>query len=242
MATQQKGVKDKLFFKYCSAFANLYGRLPVRDAFDIIDQHNPEKYTFDDFVSYLEAYQRRRDHCDVKPEGFFFVFDPYDTDDWPNKEIISDCYETDCYSDPSDENEYDILVHEQSGKPLYVPSKEELLKYADDHYYARSPELTAVIDFVLKNKVKLPFSLTAHDIAAEVGLPLIMESNATEAVQLLIKWLKVPKNTDEQVRFLSELTELVLALSDNTRMWFLRGHTPNEMSELVVTNTICLEP
>ena len=240
MTTQKRSAKDKAFFKYCSAFANFYGRLPVRDAYDIINRQNPGEYTFDDFIEYLKAYQRRRDCSGYEVEGFFFVFDPRGLEDWANGDIVGDCYETDCYGDPPDENKYDVLVLEQRGKPLYVPSKDELLKYADDHYYARSPELTAVIEFVQKHKTKLPFSLTAHDIVGEVSLPIIMESDATEAIQSLMKWLNVPSDADEQLHFISDLTELVVALSNNTRMWFLRGHTPVEMREIVVSDTVHL--
>ena len=132
MATQKRS---------CSSFANFYGRLPVRDAYDIINRQNPGEYTFDSFIEYLKAYQRRRDCSGYEVEGFFFVFDPRDLEDWANGDIVGDCYETDCYGDPPDENKYDVLV-----------LKDELLKYADDHYYARSPELTAVIEFVQKHK------------------------------------------------------------------------------------------
>ena len=47
-------------------------------------------------------------------------------------------------------------------------------------------------------------------------------------------------HADKQLRFISDLTELVVALSNNTRMWFLRGHTPVEMSEIVVSDTVHL--
>ena len=67
-----------------------------------------------------------------------------------------------------------------------------------------------------------------------------MESDATEAIQSLMKWLNVPSDADEQLHFISDLTELVVALSNNTRMWFLRGHTPVEMREIVVSDTVHL--
>ena len=230
--TKNRDNQSDTFYDYCSAMSNFYGRIPVVDAFKIIDLQNPEKYTIDDFWHYLEDYQNKRDtNANIhNPGGFFFVFfvgrGPHS---FEKAEIVTDCYECACHELKSIDNPYFRLVEEQKGRPLYVPSKKELLKYSDDSYYAPSPELDAVVEWVLQHQCKLPFTLTSEDIITEVMLPIIMDSDPIQAVSDLIKWLKFPEDEDEVEALLSELSHLVQTLHNNTRMWYLRGHTPEEL-------------
>ena len=59
--TKYKGNQSDTFYDYCSAMSHLYGRIPVVDAFKIIDRQNPGKYSIDDFWNYLKDYQKKRD-------------------------------------------------------------------------------------------------------------------------------------------------------------------------------------
>ena len=67
------------------------------------------------------------------------------------------------------ENHYATLVREQRGRPLYVPSKEELLKYADDHYFKNSEEGVASMRKVMEDMR----NETALQKSKEIALRLI---------------------------------------------------------------------
>ena len=97
--TRYQGDQSDTFYDYCSAMSNFYGRIPVVDAFKIIDQQNPGKYTINAFWNYLRDYQNKRDINIDRPDGFFFVFFlggekcPLE-----KAEIVNDCYEFDCHN------------------------------------------------------------------------------------------------------------------------------------------------
>ena len=225
-----KDNQSDTFYDYCSAMAIFYGRIPVVDAFKIIDQQNPGKYTIDAFWNYLKDYQKIRDIDFDRANGFFFVFFiGRGSHSLEKTEIVNDCYECDCHNLKSIDNPYLRLVEEQKGRPLYIPSKKELLKYSDDTYHAPSPELDAVVEWVLQHQRDLPFTLEAEDIITEVILPIIMDSDPIQAVSDLTKWLKFPEDEDEEVALIYELLNLIQTLHNNTRMWYLRGHTPVEL-------------
>lgn len=228
-----KKTDEKLFYDYCSAFASFYGRISVLDAFNIITQQNGGKYTLEEFVDYLERYQMRRNEKNI--EGYFFLYSSLEPHKAIEMDIVNDCFECDCYGEGSTTKNYYVeLVSKQYGKPLYVPPKDKLLKYADDSYYEITPQTEAVIQFVKKHKRKLPFRLTTGDIASEVLLPIIMDSEPLEAIECLLKWLDLPEDEKNYSEMLSTLTDLVFELHNNTRMWFLRGYTPNEMSKIAL--------
>lgn len=56
----------------------------------------------------------------------------------------------------------------QRGKPYYIPAKNELLQYADEHYYEKNDSFIALREFLLQH-MKLPLE-RAEDIADELQL------------------------------------------------------------------------
>ena len=222
---------SELFLKYCNAMVNFYGRIPVIEAYEIIKLQNGEQITLDDLFGFLVKINNR-DTSKDRTESCFFLYTEEDYLTPFNSDIVHECFETDCFEDPSsDNNDYERLVEVQSLSPRYVPPKNELLKYASDEYYEDSPELQAVVDWVLNHQRKLPFPLEDEDIICEVTLPLTMESDPESALEDLVKWINLPKDEDKQDALLEELFSLIFALHRNTREWFLNGHKPRELPE-----------
>ena len=148
-------------------------------------------------------------------------------------EILSDCLEGVCFDDDTlhDMERYKELSENQKQHSYYIPSKEELLKYADDSYHPVLPEHQDLVDWVMNHKTELPFELTPEEIIAEVSLPLKMESDYSDAFGSLLKWLDMPEGEKSFTEASGELFDLISRVGYNTRMWFLCGYTPEEIGQ-----------
>lgn len=233
MAYKKGTEESNLFFKYCMSFVFLYGRIPVKEAFDIIQYQNDAQFSLSSFLDFLKNTEKDRQKHYMHTNTFFVLFSPNGSSDPYEMELVNDCYEYACHDYQNKNNPYRILVDKQKGRLLYMPPKEDLLKYADDTYNEITPEMKRIADWVLKNKCKLPFRLTRQDIYSEVCLPLKMDSDYFDAFESLMKWIDLPDDEDIMMDLLSELFGLIVEAYNNTRTWYLRGHTPYEMREII---------
>jgi len=48
-----------------------------------------------------------------------------------------------------------------------------------------------------------------------------------------MKWIDLPDDEDIMMDLLSELFGLIVEAYNNTRTWYLRGHTPYEMRDII---------
>lgn len=116
---------------------------------------------------------------------------------------------------------------QRRGKPFYIPPKEELLRYKDDHYYEITKEYRDLLKFVTMHLLK------GDDDRAENLVKEIQgycEYDFTPgAIFELFNDCDIVFDNDNQV---NEVLQLVMNLANNTRIWENNGHTPNEMFEL----------
>ena len=119
----------ELILRYFDAFANLYGIIPMKRAYRIIEKQNPElnltKEQFKEIVNGLDF-----------PDTYYVIWseeEVYDENadetDLFDKLLIADYILT--FGDPED---YEKLVLEQGDRPFYVPEKDELLKYEEPQF------------------------------------------------------------------------------------------------------------
>ena len=219
---------QRFFEKYIMAMVNFYGRITLKDAFDTIQYQNDASYNYDIFVAYVK--KRRQEIIDSgKDYHHYLIFLPSDidpgVDDDPHKiEFLHEVFgELD--------DDYDDLVTYQQMYPRYIPKKNDLLRYADDDYLPDTDELRTAVDWVLDHqKADLPFKLTYADVATELLLPMMMESDANSSAADILKWVEFPKERKAQLQAMKELADLILDLNNHTRSWLLHGHTPIEVS------------
>ena len=134
-----------LLKNYFDAFGHFYQRISLRDAYDIFRRHNGEIISREDFISFSEIVRHEE-------KGFCFYFILAEDELFDNvadtqpidREIVAECLVV------VDEELYYQMRDAQADKPLYVPEKEELLKYADDLYYRVTPELAAMEEFLIQ--------------------------------------------------------------------------------------------
>ena len=116
----------------------------------------------------------------------------------------------------------DALLKEQREKTYYMPEKEELLRYEDPHFYEMTPQLEKLADYVrktyTKNEEKIKEFLDDTMFAVQLNGSFQDHIHIFEGFGFAIK-------TQKQLR---QISELLMKVTNYTRMWVNRGYTPLE--------------
>ncbi len=212
----------ELLHSYFSAFANFYGILTLKDAYNIIIKQNPELLTFDKLYEFTEIVKREKQY-------YYIV----DADEMRSnalstpetREIVAE----DLLS--VDDDAYYELFEAQSDKPLYIPKKDELLRYEDEFYYEKTPSSDAVEKFFIKRKKITGEDLL--DVMADIICSYNISDNPIEEAFDSLEWMEIELTDDE----VETLGELLCKLNNNFRTRFNRGYTPNELSKILKKST-----
>lgn len=207
-----------LLHRYFSAFANLYGILPLADAYRIINKQNKNLLTFDQLYGFSDIVAHE--------EQYYFIVDSDEMwSDMPAKpetrEIVAEhllCI---------DEEDYYRMAEMQNGKPLFIPSKEELLRYEDEYYYEKTPRAIAVENFFKTKK-----NITGErllDVMAEITGGMNIADDPVDHSLRSIARLGIELTDAEVIR----IGNLLCDMSNNYRMQANRGYTPTELSHLI---------
>lgn len=205
-----------LLHRYFDAFSNFYHLLSLRDAYKIISEQNPNLLSFEDFIFFSEIVRREQHHYFIDSE-----------DDWEGNDVDSQKrYIIIEYLLVIDINDYYELKHLRKGKPLYVPPKDELLKYEDDYYYEKTPQALAMQDFFKKN-CRLN-DREIEDIMIEIRSELtFFDSSIDHIFDINERYgIVFTKSMAE------EFIEKYYLWNNNIRMPANKGHTPVELCKL----------
>ena len=160
---------------YFDAFSNLYGKLPLRAAFEIINEQNDNRFSEETLLNFAKSKKREK--------RFYYIISPGDyyddVDDLGplDDEIVNESLFV------VDNQDYYQLDEKQIGKPLCVLPKEELLKFADDCYREETPATLALEKFLEENvKISQPPASTgcvntAKDLVDEYVLGLTIDTD-----------------------------------------------------------------
>lgn len=223
---REAGLKDNTFRtlrKYFSAMANLYGIIPLEEAYDIIHEQSPRLVTKEEFLAFADV---ARHECEnyyvLRPEeleGAKTAGAAASGDDLGAEIIVRDVADADLAI-------YEELKKDQAGKPWYVPKRADLLAYGDANYYEETPASDALIQFLLQG---LALSLAdAQKVFHEILLHVRSgDVNQQALLQRLSRLgLRFAKRGD-----MMQFMELCAAFHNNSRMQANRGYTPFEMAE-----------
>ena len=230
MGLSKKDVQ--LLNDYFDAFSNFYGRLPLRTAFEIINEQNDGRFSEALLLKFTESKKREeRFYYIINPSDFFEDREDLDKLDWEIAHESLFCV---------DEGEYYDLCDAQEGKPICVLSKQELLKYADDFYKEETAENKALEKFLEENVEILqpPASSgcinTAKDLVDEYILGLKIETDLTRiGIEDLLRLAILPEDEEKYNRLMDELLPLAIDARNGTRIWANRGYTPTELAMLI---------
>lgn len=221
----QLGLPDdtiKLLHDYFAAFGEFYHIISLHDAFSIIKRQNGDLISKEAFIAFSEIVRHEDGH-------YYFVLGADELyDDVPVSEIMDREIVLESLVE-FDFEDYYCVSDIQMGKPLYIPPKDELLKYADDMYFEHNLQTEALFDF-FQNTMGMDFA-KADDMVSEcilcITCAVIPQDNPVDDVisdfdRMKIKFTKLQE---------AEFFNLVCDLANNTRLPCNRGFTPNELAD-----------
>lgn len=209
--------------KYFRAMANLYGIIPLKKAYEIIHSQCPRLVTEKEFLAFAKI---ARHEC----ENFYILGEDEIYTDGQKQPLLQREIIHSFYFDEAQEDEdlYTSLKRAQQGKEYYIPEKEELLRYENDYYREKTPQLEALENF-LSRKLKMSerdiffaFWEFDHRIRFSTSSPSDGFSDIEEIP------FKTMKDKD-----LDTLLSLYDAYSNHSRMHYNRGYTPEELVSMV---------
>ncbi len=223
----------ELILQYFSAFANLYGIISIKRAFNIITKQNPELEISE------EAFRGFVDSLGDEGKYYIIVYESeiYDDIECPNdifkKFIISEHLYIDGFDD------YEMLKEQQDGRRFCILDKDALLKYADDFYFERTSAYYAMEEFLhIELKLKPLFE---DDITLTENLAFLWQTQHPDEddIEFDLHELKryagalgkksLFKSEQQFMRFINLYNEL----RKHTRREVFRGFTAAEIGEKI---------
>lgn len=211
--------QTELLNSYFSAFANLYNIITIEKAYSIIKSQNPDEFTEENFLAFTEIvrHDERKWYCILSDDEI----SENGTESKPMQRKLIGEWLVEDYDD------LETMMFLQEGKPYYVPEKKELLEYADDFYYEKTPQIKALFDFFV-NEMGMD-EKKADDMVCETTATMCISLGKAEVPFRDFARLKVYFDMEQAEKFLN----LFVDLYNNTRHPFNRGYTPDEMQKRV---------
>lgn len=193
----------RLLAEYCYAAINLYGIIDYIELLEIYNKQNKENLTEEKYFDYLFLLYRYE-------QSFEFymghLIDP----------VIA----------LVDDNEmFDYIHSNQKGKPRYLPSKNEFLKFADASYFQTTPQYNQFFNYINKNYIK--GKEECEEICNEIQF--ICSHENMEIVFEVFERNNIYPKGDAQAK---HILGLVTDMQNNSRTWLNKGFTPKELSRL----------
>lgn len=199
---------------YFDAASSFYAVIPLGMVFKIYNSQNPG-ISEDDFLAAADIIAHEQNHYSIlRPQ--VFQEDSTSSDPMEQELVAEHIYAV-------DEETYWETKRGQEGREWYVPSKEELLKYADEHYMEETPQLREMVEYLRKTQRKL--KCPPDDIVEEIKSCIRLEFPYQDAVDDCQR-LGVQCKAPQEVR---EFAKHLLEMSYHTRRYSLCGHTPAEV-------------
>lgn len=193
-----------LLYQYIIACTNLYGLVPITKVLEIYNQQNDQNMPFVEYYRFLEAHKKELEEEMVTIHVEHFVYETI----W-------------------DSGEFETVINAKIGKPMYIPPKDELLKYTDALYFEKNEQYNAVYDYALKN-----FFDGDADKTATLCRELYTTSMANYRFRQIYSDLKRHGAVYEDVwNMKKEFEPLISQLADSARLWENNGFTAKELRE-----------
>lgn len=239
--------------EYVTAFSNLYGIIETDEAWKIIEQYfeieDEPPFTKEEFEAYLHVAARdERNDFFVDPLGYYYDHAPditvivnknitirmdEDTDEETIGKIADSIAEDKDYDGPGflteDISLFWKVYESRGGKDYYVPEFVwEFLKYSIDDYYEENAATEAMMTY-LKKDCRLVENKARVILDNMVYYANNTEIQFTDVFQLIIEDLEMlgVRMTRDKV---SQLSGLLTDVSNHTRLWVNKGHTPLELA------------
>lgn len=200
---EEQGSKQGAY-EYIAAAAHLYGVIKLDKLVHIFNSQNSEPITTEELAKYAGEMMERGQNIVLDDDVLFNGF----------------------LANGAEKAKLAELIEGLDGKSLYVPEKEELLRYADMGYFEMTPQLEELQNFVLNNMCKDKDRV--ENLIDDIQLGCLRKSSMQDLIDEFNRH-KIPFKTPVHAqRVLSLLTEVY----NNTRMWGSGGYTLVELSAM----------
>lgn len=192
---------------YVKACVHLYGIIDYTELLEIYNAQNPGNVASNTLHWITTAYDNRQELLTL--------------------DII---HQDDCFFHASVNGKQAELISHGFGKPYYIPPKSKLLKYADPHYFEKTPQQNAFIsrfakDFHHGNTVQaekqaqaLFLQLKQYDLVFSAAVREFIEQfDFKNLVQV------------------NDYIQLIQDVANTSRIWENRGHTAFELRAMSAT-------
>ena len=209
----------QLLYDYFDAFSNFYQRLPLKDAYDIFEKQNKGLVTKEKFIAFSEIARHEEHFYGILGLEELYLDEP--KSEPFDREIVHEsllCFDFD---------EYYRMAEAQQKKPLYIPEKSKLLKYADDFYYEETPYTNALYNFFRK-KLKYD-AVKSEELVSECVFIILTGPKFMELLSNELERMNVKMSQAQYEEFFGIIGEL----NNNTSIPENRGFTPNELHTMM---------
>lgn len=199
----EEAAKNQAIFEHFTALANLYG-------------------VFNETVAW-SLWEKRYGMPQVDKETFF------ETADRMQGKLEKYQKENDLYYSAQhlSSEEAAKLEENRSVQGYFLPSEDDVLFYTINEVDSRTAGYEKMAVY-LQEKYPEKEEAVNH-LLHEIGMNAVLDHRIQELVQYLDETMNFTFESTEEFQ---EFTKLYSALSNDTRKWSLKGHTPNEISEM----------
>lgn len=198
--------RDGLIHAYACAAVNLYGVISQEAFIALFNSQNGKKLSPGELIATLGRHTQR-------PQGYVL---------WQDYLINEAFCENGC-------DDVQDLLTRIGDKPRYIPVKQELLKYADPDYF-EATEYTRLMEHYLRTDTDLGED-KIPEIIQQLVYAIILEYGPHDLLGIMKDYgVIVPPGE------LGVITDLLVELSNSTRICSLNGHTRWEMSQIFERN------
>ncbi len=206
-----------LIYSYLDASCNLYGLIPIKKIFGIYNSQN-EPVSEEDFAEVIS---------DIDFDNVFYyfighedIFEDAEETRITDKVLVAEYILIDGFED------YFYMREMQMGIDYYVPEKKQLLKYADQYYFEKTPEFISVRAF-FRNMPDVDKE-TADSIAEDIMLVMSLEINPYQSCfnEAYVRNLKFNQQQEDELRM------LLYELNRKVRKNYYCGHNLDEIDQM----------
>lgn len=188
---------------YALAAVNLYGVIAKTEFIGIFNLQNEKQTNIDEVCAVLPRY--------IEVGAPYCFWEDY---------IVSIEFGENNFSDVQD------LLHQIGDKPRFLPDKTDFLKYANWYFFEHTHQAEEVKHYLINHLYVN--EATTLEVLSEIHFAFVVEAGIQAAIDVLDEFgISI---TDSQ---LEPLTQLLVQMSNSTRLWSNNGHTPDEMVNLM---------
>ncbi len=211
--------------KYFIAMSDLYGIIPVGEAWKIISAQCPKLVNEEKFRAFVQVARHESEgYCILRQDEVYMDAKDNDLMEW---EIID--FLLVLGKEGEQEDRYVQVKALQQGKPYYIPDKQTFLCYDPDDIQPNERQWDAMFTFLKSTNRKASEEETGFLTVDLAELAREDDVDFSEAIEVLHDSGWAFTTTKQADRFIALFSDI----HNHSRLQCNRGFTPNEMSALM---------